>query len=116
MGDGHHGWAAADLMSLVRNILVREVQGGLALLTLLPEDWTGQPIAVHDAPTHYGQFSFAVRWHDTRPALLWELKPHAGVEAVRLTAPGLDSTWSSTEVRGEALLAQSGGAEMRSFG
>lgn len=39
--------------------------------------------------------------------MLWELGPPApGVpEQVRLTAPGLDRSWSSTERRGEALLA-----------
>jgi hypothetical protein len=117
MGDGHHGWAAADFLSLVRNLLVREATGGLALLSLLPDEWIGQPLAVHGAPTHYGRMSFAVRWHGERPALLWELDPHPGVERVRLTAPGLDKAWSSDDLRGEALLSPVAGAsETRSFG
>jgi hypothetical protein len=45
-----------------------------------------------------------VRWHGDRPALLWELEPHEGVGPVRLTAPGLDAAWSSTERTGEVLL------------
>src|SRR5438270_5677328 len=45
MGDGHHGWAAADFLSLVRNLLVREVSGGLALVSLLPEEWRGQSLS-----------------------------------------------------------------------
>ncbi|HVF73833.1 MAG TPA: hypothetical protein VM938_02190 [Acidimicrobiales bacterium] len=108
MGDGHHGWAAADFLSFVRMLLVRELDGdgGLALCSMLPEEWAGQGIEVHDAPTHYGLLSFAVRWHGERPALLWELVPHPGVESVRLSAPGLDPAWSTTEFRGEALLAQ----------
>jgi hypothetical protein len=107
MGDGHHGWAAADFVSFVRALLVREVDDGLALCSLLPPDWIGQGVEVHKAPTHHGVLSFAVRWHDERPALLWELEPHRGRPArpVRLTAPGLDPAWSSTEPRGEALLA-----------
>jgi hypothetical protein len=104
MGDGHHGWAAADFLSLVRNLLVREVPGGLALCTVLPEGWAGQPIEVQRAPTHHGLISFAVRWHGDRPALLWERTERTS-EPVRLTAPGLDPAWSSTEPRGEALLA-----------
>ena len=28
MGDGHHGWAAAELLTFVRDLLVREVAGG----------------------------------------------------------------------------------------
>ena len=44
---------------------------------MLPDAWLGQGIEVHDAPTHHGVLSFAVRWHGDRPALLWELTPHA---------------------------------------
>ena len=55
--------------------------------------------------------------HGDRPAVLWELQPHPGVERVTLTAPGLDSAWSSDELRGEALLSPVPGAsELRSFG
>jgi hypothetical protein len=106
MGDGHHGWAAADFLTFVRNLLVREADGGLVLCSMLPDGWAGQGIEVHNAPTHFGSLSFAVRWHGDRPALLWELEPHADVAGpVRLSAPGLDPAWSTTELRGEALLS-----------
>ena len=106
MGDGHHGWAAADLLTFVRNLLVRErLDGGLALASLVPDAWLGQPWEVHGAPTHLGRLSYAVRWHGERPALLWELEPHDGVTGVRITAPGLDASWSTTDVAGEALLS-----------
>ena len=36
--------------------------------------------------------------------LLWEVDPHPGLPAVRLTAPGLEPSWSTTDPRGEALL------------
>jgi hypothetical protein len=113
MGDGHHGWAAADVLTFVRNLLVRDIEpgpsgdSGLALLTLVPDAWLGQGIEVHDVPTYAGLLSYAVRWHGERPALLWELTPHAdrAGRPVRITAPGLDPTWSSTDLTGEALLA-----------
>ncbi len=108
MGDGHHGWAAAEFLTFVRNLLVREVADGeLALCSMLPEAWAGQNLEVHDAPTHEGLLSFAVRWHGDRPALLWDLRPHAGRAGgpTRLTAPGLDPAWSTREAKGEALLA-----------
>jgi hypothetical protein len=114
MGDGHHGWAAADFLTFVRNMLVREVPAGwhaegepesLALCTMIPDHWLGHGNEVHDAPTHHGRLSFAVRWHGERPALLWKLEPHPGAPPVRITAPGLDPSWSSSEPEGEALLA-----------
>jgi hypothetical protein len=107
-GDGHDARVAADFLSLVRDLLVREVaDDGVALCSMLPAEWVGQSVEVHDAPTHHGLLSFAVRWHGERPALLWDLRPHAdaSVRAVRLTAPGLDPSWSTTDAKGEALLA-----------
>lgn len=105
-GDGHHRGTAASLLTFVRNLLVHETsEGGLALCSMLPDAWLGGGIEVHDAPTHHGLVSFAVRWHGERPALLWELVPHAGVEPVRITAPGLDPSWSTTALTGDALLA-----------
>ena len=106
MGDGHHGWAAADFLSFVRQLLVRETgDRGLALCSMLPDAWTGQPLEVHDAPTHFGAVSFAVRYHGERPALLWDLKVRGDGAPVRITAPGLDPSWSTTTPKGEALLA-----------
>jgi hypothetical protein len=105
MGDGHHGWAAADLLSFVRHLLVREQADGLALLSLVPDEWLGRGVEVHDAPTHHGRLSYALRWHGDRPALLWEREARAGSPPVRLTAPGLDPSWSSDAPRGEALLS-----------
>jgi hypothetical protein len=113
MGDGHHGWAAASVLSFVRDLLVRELpaaEGGgaatptLVLSSLVPAAWYGQGWEVHDAPTDHGRISYAVRWHGDRVALLWEVDPHPGVPEVRLVAPGLDPSWSTTDLRGEALL------------
>ncbi|MEA3077108.1 MAG: hypothetical protein QOF60_2016 [Actinomycetota bacterium] len=105
-GDGHDGWAAAEFLSFVRALLVREVgASGLALCSMLPAEWQGQNLEVHDAPTHHGLLSFAVRWHGDRPALLWDLRLREGAPPVTLTAPGLDPSWSTTEAKGETLLA-----------
>jgi len=101
-GDGHHGGAVAGFLGLVRQMLVREAPaGGLALATVFPPEWAGQPLEVHDAPTRYGRISYALRWHGDRPALLW----HCERPGVPLTAPGLDPSFSTTDLSGEALLA-----------
>lgn len=88
-------------VSVLRDrLVVEDGEGGLALCSRWPSAWLGAGLEVHDAPTAHGRLSFAVRWHGDRPALLWELEGSA-----RLTAPGLDPAWSTTEPRGDALLA-----------
>ena len=89
----------APLLQGVRASLLAETSAGLALLPAWPESWRGQPVDVRSAPTRRGPVSFSVRWHGDRPALLWEAPPGA-----RVTAPGLDPTWSSDAASGEVLL------------
>lgn len=109
-GDGHHGPTAAAFLRLVRNLLVREVDDRtLAVCSMLPEAWQGQNLEVHGAPTDLGRLSFALRWHDDRPALLWDLERGPTGGAVRITAPGLDPGWSTSEAKGEALLSPAPG-------
>jgi hypothetical protein len=101
-GEGHHGGAVAAFLSFVRHVLVRErPDGSLALATIFPPEWAGQPLEVHDAPTQHGRISYALRWHGDRPALLWQCE-RGGVP---LSVPGLDRSFSTTERSGEALLA-----------
>jgi hypothetical protein len=115
MGDGHHGWAAAELLNFVRLALVRETgpgghraprsggaPGGLALLPVLPTAWRGQPLAVEDAPTHHGRLSYDLAWDGDRARLRWALD---GDDGAALSAPGLDPGWVTTERRGEVELA-----------
>jgi hypothetical protein len=102
LGDGHHGGAAAAFLGFVRQVLVRETpDGSVALATIFPPEWTGQPVEVHDAPTHAGRVSYALRWHGDRPALLWQCER----PGVTLTVPGLDRSFSTAEQSGEALLS-----------
>jgi hypothetical protein len=92
----------APLLRAVRDLLVAPGDdGSVTLLTEFPAGWRGQGLDVREAPTRAGHVSYAVRWHGPRPALLWEC-----ARPIRLTAPGLDPSWSTTEARGEALLAE----------
>ncbi|MET0827079.1 MAG: hypothetical protein ABWZ89_11245 [Acidimicrobiales bacterium] len=107
----HHPPATAAFLLATRALLL--VERGpfldrpdrLAVLPVAVPEWYGQGLELHDAPTAFGPFGFAVRWHADRPALLWALDPAAGAPPFRLECPGLDPDWSSTEPKGEALLA-----------
>ena len=107
----HHGPATAAFLLAVRSLLVVErgphlqPPDRLAVLPVLAPEWYGQGIELHDTPTAFGEFGFAVRWHGDRPALLWELEPSPTAPPFRIEAPALDPAWSSTETKGEALLA-----------
>ena len=103
---GHDLAASAALVHVGRALLVAERPNALALLPAFPEAWFGNGVEAHDLPTEHGRLSFAVRWHGIRPALLWDLIPHPGAAAVTISAPGLDAQWSTTERRGDALLAE----------
>lgn len=60
MGDGMHGWAAADFLLFVRNTLLNEDENELRITPCVPDSWYewGRRIEVNDAPTHFGPVSF----------------------------------------------------------
>ena len=104
-GTGDDLAAAAQLLLGLRRLVLGEGPGHeLRFLGDFPNAWAGQAVEIHDAPTAAGAASVAVRWHGARPALLWRVDG-----PVRLTCPGLDAGWVSTEPIGEALLGEFAG-------
>lgn len=77
----------------------------LVLLPEVPDAWLGQSIDVRGLVTRAGTISFSVRWHGDRPAVLWERTSGPSDQTIEISFPGLDPSWSSGEVSGEALLA-----------
>jgi len=76
MGDGDHGWAAAEFVSLVRNMLVKE-QGGELLLGLgIKAAWlgAGQKVSLQDAPTDAGLLSYELNCEFDYLEIKWELR------------------------------------------
>lgn len=102
--------APVTSLAVSRHVLPALVHDRLARLTArdtitllpdgMPNDWLGvsceaHGIAVGDRHT----VSFAIRWHGERPAVLWEVTGPAGVTL----RSGVDTSWSISDVRGEAL-------------
>jgi len=76
MGDGDHGWACAEVLSLVRNALVREQGGHILVLPNAPEAWwrTGT-LALTGCPTLAGRLTFALSPEsDGTHTLTWEFQ------------------------------------------
>ncbi len=90
----------APFLLALRAALARDAgEAAVDILTEFPDAWRGGSLSVRDAPTRAGRVSYALRWHGTRPALLWDCDP--GIE---LRVPSLDPSWSTTEPQGETLL------------
>ena len=61
-GDQPHGWAAADYVLLLRNMLLAEREGKLWLCQAIPRDWLaeGKDIEVKNAPTEFGKVDLRI--------------------------------------------------------
>jgi len=91
MGDGDHGWAAAEFLNLVRDMLVREERGQLLLLSGAPENWfhVGAVMDVVAAPTLHGLVSFHVEIGKRSLTVTWKVtrKSHQDYGDIFLCLP-----------------------------
>ncbi|MDX1636129.1 MAG: hypothetical protein R3280_15935, partial [Marinobacter sp.] len=99
MGDGHHVWASAEWVLMIRNCFLREEDDHLVLGAGIPERWLEQrePVSFGPAPTAFGTVTVTLQsredgsvqvhwrgdWHRKQPAL--ELRV-PGYEPVTLAA------------------------------
>ncbi|MFH1428166.1 MAG: hypothetical protein ABIH39_00305 [Candidatus Margulisiibacteriota bacterium] len=90
MGDGHHGWAAADFLILVRNMLFMEKEEKLELLPCVDDEWfsPGKKIVVANAPTYFGTINFQIKTHrNMRVELDADFNFHYLPEAIEVNLP-----------------------------
>lgn len=96
--------AAAAAEQVLSHLISADAPSVVEMLPDVPDSWLGQSIDVRSCGTANGRVSFSVRWHGSRPALLWERL--GGSDAVELRCPGLDPSWSTLDRSGEALLGE----------
>jgi len=62
-GDGHHGWAVADILNFIHDLFVLDDGDRLAVLPLGKKEWfrEGDRIEVENAATLFGDFSYTVK-------------------------------------------------------
>lgn len=102
-GDGLAGIEA------LLDCLVAETADHIVMAPALPAAWRGVSADASSIATRHGTLSFSVRWHGSRPALLWDLTPPdrsaaAGLDDGVALRCGLDPSWSASGPAGEALL------------
>ena len=91
MGDGQHGWAAAEWIMMMRNCFVREEEGLLVIGSgILPEWLTGAPIGYGPTLTAWGavkvsleagRLTVDVEWRATAPKVRIAVPGFAPIEA-----------------------------------
>ena len=84
MGDGHHGWAAAEWATVIRSLFVREEGDELIVGSGIFPDWieTGKPLGFGPTPTPAGpvnlrlmpdgdglEVTLSARWRGTPPTV-----------------------------------------------
>ena len=93
MGDGHHVWAAAEWVLMIRNCFVREEGDRLILGAGIPPRWLEQdaPIRFGPAPTSFGAVSLTISPQTGRPPrVAWQGDWHRLAPAVEIRLPGFE--------------------------
>lgn len=102
MGDGHHVWASAEWLLMVRNCFVSETEDRLILCSGIPERWlnTGVEIEFGPAATRFGTITLSLRvasegqlslkwttqWHGEAPPIEIRLRNYSVLEQNRESA------------------------------
>jgi hypothetical protein len=86
MGDGDHGWSAAEFVNLVRDTLVKEHQGSILLGFGVPADWLGpgMRVRVSRASTVTGTLDYALEAGPEGLRLDWSLDRNHGQDTLPL--------------------------------
>jgi hypothetical protein len=97
-----HGWFAAEYVTLLRNMLVRE-DGGSAvqIMAAISPDWIqpGRVISVSDAPTTAGRVAYTLRSFRGGARLTWNVHLRPGV-ALRWRLPPASGQNRTLTLRG----------------
>jgi hypothetical protein len=118
MGDGDHGWAAAEFCNLIRQFVVLEDARGVVLFSGIQPQWmtVGQTMSIDDAPTTFGRVSASVEFTGNGLKARWSLIPWQGEENahVYISLPRFVTTLDCadgvvcSERRSKLLVTQSG--------
>ena len=93
MGDGHHVWAAAEWVLMVRNCFVREEGERLILGAGVPERWLAhnEPIHFGPAPTTFGPVSLSITVNSINsPRVEWRGDWHRNEPPIDICLPGFE--------------------------
>jgi hypothetical protein len=90
MGDGQHGWAAAEWAMMIRNLFIREEGDRLILGSGIFPEWLESGKELHFGPTltPYGRVSVSVGQDGGEPLLQVDATWHEEQPEVEIQVPG----------------------------
>jgi hypothetical protein len=108
MGDGDHGWAAAEFLNLIREMLLETADGELRLAPHLPAEWLkpGLDLRVEEAPSLFGTVTYSLRWTARGLEADWTVRrrPHQDSGTPVLALPEGWEPPPNFEARGQGAL------------
>jgi hypothetical protein len=91
MGDGHHVWASAEWVLMVRNCFVREEGTSLILCGGIPARWLEQDSTIRfgPAPTAFGTVHISIKaGAGMLPTVEWQGDWHGAAPSLEIRLPG----------------------------
>jgi hypothetical protein len=110
MGDGHHVWASAEWVLMVRNCFLREEGDRLVLCAGVPARWLErqEPIRFGPAPTAFGSLTVAVTPDPANGVrVAWRADWHREAPPIEIRLPGFDPV--TVDARRESVVLTASG-------
>lgn len=86
MGDGHHGWAAAEWIGLIHHLFINETKESITLGANIPQDWYApeNSISIRLASCQTGTISYSITTLDDSYHISWEFIENPMADNVQL--------------------------------
>ncbi|MGE5285015.1 MAG: hypothetical protein ACM3OG_08600 [Actinomycetota bacterium] len=97
MGDGHHVWASAEWVLMIRNMFVREEEDRLVLASGILPEWMEdeEPISLGPAPTAFGEVRVEIFRRGRRAEVRWSGSWRRVPRLVEVMLPGFPTVAAS---------------------
>lgn len=107
MGDGHHVWAAAEWVLMMRNLFIREEDRMLVIASGIPEEWlrTGKEMSFGPAPTQFGALTVTLKPTSTSVRVAWKGEWRSRPKCVIVKLPGRNPMTLTDVTDGEVEIA-----------
>ncbi len=92
MGDGHHGWASAEWVMMLRNMFVREEDNRLVIGSGVFPEWLipGEQLSFGPTKTPYGDMSIRIQPEATEVHISWEATWRENRPSLEILLPGVE--------------------------